>query len=108
MTANTDNFKTVYRILNFLKISEQYDEFDREHFTREYFDLTERQWAMTLVRMIDDGHVKGISIAFGADGHSMVSLSIPMITSKGLEHLEENSFMRKAARLAKGIREILP
>jgi len=31
-----------------------------------------------------------------------------MITSKGLEYLEENTLMRKAARLAKGIREILP
>ena len=103
-----DHFKAVYRILNFLKISEQHDEFDRESFAHEYFDLTERQWVMTLVRMIDDGHVKGISVTIGADGHAMISMSIPMITSKGLEYLEENSFMRKAARLAKGIKEILP
>ena len=103
-----DNFKVVYRILNFLKKAEQYDEFDGESFTAEYFGLTDRQWASTLERLIDDRHVKGVAIRIGADGYAVVSISNPMITSKGLEHLAENTFMRKAAALAKGIREVLP
>lgn len=103
-----DNFKTVYRILNFLKKSEQHDEFDDESFTAEYFGLTERQWELTLERMIDDGHIKGVSIRYGADDYAAVSLAHPRITTAGLEYLVENSLMKKAARLAKGIREILP
>jgi len=103
-----DNFKTVYRILNFLKKSELNDEFDDESFTSEYFGLTDRQWASTLERIIDDGHVKGVSIRFGADGYAVISISNPRITTKGLEYLVENSLMRKAARLVKGIREVLP
>ena len=103
-----DNFKAVYRILNFLVKSEQNDEFDGDSFTPEHFGITSRQFARTLERMIDDGHIKGVAVRFGADGYPCVSLPDPRITSKGLEYLEENSFMRKAARLAKGIREVLP
>ena len=103
-----EHFKTVYRILNFLKKSEQFDEFDDDSFSAAYFKLTDRQWASTLERLIDDGHVKGVSIKYGADGYTIISTSTPRITTKGLEYLEENSLMRKAAKLAKGIREILP
>ena len=103
-----DYFKVVYRMLNFLKASEQQDEFDDTGFTAEHFGMTDKQWAQTLERMIDDGHIKGVSIRIGADGHAVISLSQPRITTKGLEYLEENSLMRKAANLAKGIREILP
>jgi hypothetical protein len=102
-----NHFKTVYRILTFLKKSEQYDEFDGESFTPEYFGLTARQWALTLERMTDDGHIKGVCIRRGVDGYASVSLLQPRITSKGLEYLEENSLMRKAANLAEGIAEII-
>ena len=102
-----DNFKAVYRILNFLKKTEQNDEFDDEDFTSKYFGLTDMQWASTLERLIDDGYLKGISVRFGTDGYPAVGISRPRITSKGLEYLEENSLMRKTANLAKGIRGIL-
>ena len=102
-----DSFKTVYRILNFLKESEKYDEFDDECFNAEYFGLTDRQFSSTLERMIDDGHVKGLSIKRGADGYVVISLMSPSITTAGLEYLSENSFMRKAAKAAKGIVEII-
>ena len=108
MKTQMDNFKAAYRILSFLRKSEQFDEFDGESFTPEYFGLTGKQWASALERMIDDGHIKGVSIHFGVDDYAAISLSRPRITTKGLEYLEENSLMRKAARLAKGIREILP
>ena len=101
-------FKTVYRILMYLKKSEQFEEFDGDSFSAAYFKLTDRQWASTLERLIDDGHVKGVSVKYGADGYAAVSISNPRLTTKGLEYLEENSLMRKAAKLAKGIREILP
>jgi urocanate hydratase len=103
-----DNFKAEYRILNYLKLSEKNDEFDGDCFNAGYFGLTERQWLMTLIRMLDDGHIKGVGVKIGADGYGVISLPNPMITTKGLEPLAENSFMRKAANAAKNIREILP
>ena len=56
------NFKAVYRILNFLKKSEQFDEFDDESFDAGHFGLTERQWTSTLERMINDGLIQGVSL----------------------------------------------
>jgi hypothetical protein len=103
-----DNFKAVYRILSFLKKSEDFDEFDDEFFSPQHFNLTARQFALTLERLIDDGHVKGVSVRFGADGYPEYTLSDPRITTAGLEYLQENSLMQKAARIAKGIREVLP
>ena len=99
-----DSFKAVYRILNFLKMSELHDEFDDESFTPEYFGITERQFTSTLKRALDDGHIKGIILRTWGYGYAIENLSAPMITTAGLEYLEENSFMKKAARLAKGIR----
>ena len=102
-----DYFKTVYRILNFLKKSEENEEFDDEDFTAGYFKLTERQWALTLTRLVRDGYISGVSLKIGADGYIVVSLSAPMITSSGMEYLSENTAVRKAARLLKGIKEVV-
>ena len=101
-----DHFKAVYRILSFLKKSEQFDEFDDESFTAEHFNLTENQWASTLERMIDDRHIKGLSIKYSSDGYAEMSLSNPRITSAGLEYLETNPLMKNIAEQAKGVREI--
>ena len=78
------------------------------HLLLSIFNLTDRQWASTLERMIDDGHIKGISIKYGVDGCAVISLTLSRITTAGLENLQENSLMRKAANTAKGIREMLP
>jgi hypothetical protein len=99
-----DNFRAVYRISTFLRKSERYDEFDDESFTPRHFHLAEKQFALTLERMIDDGYIKGVSVKFGADGRPDYVLSAPRITSRGLEYLYENPLMREAARIAKGIR----
>ena len=44
----------------------------------------------------------------GSDGEVCLSVSGIRITMKGLEYLQENSLMKKAANLAKGIAEIVP
>ena len=98
----------VYRILVFLKKSELADEFDEDHFTATHFGLTARQWAASLERLLDDGLVKGLSVSYSGDGYGAVMIILPRITTKGLEYLEENSLMRRAAKLLKGITEILP
>lgn len=41
-------------------------------------------------------------------GYPRVSLTRPEITLKGLEYLEENTLMKKAASLAKGIKDTIP
>ena len=41
------------------------------------------------------------------DGSILISSSTPRITLKGLEYLQENSLMKKAAELAKGVADII-
>jgi hypothetical protein len=55
-----------------------------------------------------NGYVEGISVKRSLDGDIAISLSGPRITLKGLEYLQENSLMRKAAALAKGITDLIP
>ena len=42
------------------------------------------------------------------NGHYDIKLLEPRITLKGLEYLEENTNMKKAYRMIKGLSEIIP
>ena len=54
-----------------------------------------------------EGYIDGGSLKRTLDGDVAVSVSNPRITLKGLEYLQENSLMKKAADLAKGIADII-
>lgn len=55
-----------------------------------------------------EGFVDGVSVKYGAKGDIVVSVSTPMITLKGIEYLHENSFMKKAGNIAKGLIDVIP
>ena len=54
-----------------------------------------------------EGYIDGVSLKRTLDGDVAVSVSNPRITLKGLEYFQENSLMKKAADLAKGIADII-
>ena len=54
-----------------------------------------------------EGYVNGVQVKYSTDGDCSISFCNPRITLRGLEYLQENSLMKKAAQLAKGIAEIL-
>lgn len=58
--------------------------------------------------LVNEGYITGIGVKRSADGEVSLSVSNVRITMKGLEYLQENSLMQKAANLAKGIAEIMP
>lgn len=61
-----------------------------------------------LFRMLaESGYIDGVRTEDGAAGLE-VFLIAPRITLAGLEYLEENGLMRRAYRLAKGIKDITP
>ena len=91
-----DNFKVIYRILHYLEKAMDLDELDRSRLTPEALGVTERRW-LALWEML----------ANSTDGDCSISFCNPRITLRGLEYLQENSLMKKAAQLAKGIAEIL-
>ena len=54
--------------------------------------------------LLKEGYISGGETWNAMDcGYPRVALTRPELTLKGLEYLEENSLMRKAADLAKGI-----
>lgn len=101
-----DNFKIIYKILRLLEEAMDDDYFDRSMLSAEYFGVSENRLNAILKMLQDEGYVKGVIYVKGLAG---VKLERNFgITLKGLEYLEENSTMKKAAALLKGIKETVP
>lgn len=101
-----DNFKVIYKILKLLEVAMDYDEFDRSQLTAEYLGISKNRLNAILIMLQEEGYVHGVMNAQGLRG---VKLSRNFgITLKGLEYLEENSTMKKAAALIKGIKDTIP
>ena len=58
--------------------------------------------------LVKEGYVTGIGVKRSADGEICLSVWGVRITMKGLEYLQENPLMQKAAKLTKGIAEVIP
>jgi hypothetical protein len=102
-----DNFRIIYRILRYLERAMDYDEVDMDRISATTLGLSEQRWAAIMEMLSDEGYVNGVSVKRSIDGSAEISVSAPRITLKGLEYLQENSLMKKAANLAKGVAEII-
>lgn len=102
-----DNFKTIYRILRYLEKAMDLDEPDMDRISAPALGLTERRWTAIIEMLVRERYIEGISIKKSADGDTLISVSDPRITLRGLEYLQENSLMQKAANLAKGVVDII-
>lgn len=104
-----DNFKIIYKILKILEKSMDVEEFDRTLLSADALGLSEPKWSRIIAMLANNGYISGVSVWNAMDcQYPRVALGRPEITLKGLEYLEENSLMRKAADLAKGIKDIVP
>lgn len=103
-----DNFKVIYRILRYLEKAMDYDEPDLSFISAEKFNLTEQRWTAIMEMLAREKYVDGISVKRSVDGETALSVSTPRITLRGLEYLQENSMMKKAAGLARGIADFIP
>lgn len=102
-----DNFRVIYRILRYLEKAMDYDEPDMTCISAEALKLTDHRWLMVMEMLSKEGYIDGLSVQRGIDGSVVISSSTPRITLKGLEYLQENSLMNKAAELAKGVADII-
>lgn len=103
-----DNFKIIYRILRILEKAMDLEELDMEQISAENLKIGEARWCSLMEMLSDEGYIKGIRISRSIDGQIIVNQSNVRITLKGLEYLNENSFMKKAANLAKGVSDFIP
>ena len=103
-----DNFNIIYKILKALEKAMDYDEFDMDMVSAERLKISENRLIKIWEMLCKEGFVEGVSIKYGVQGDVLISVSNPRITLKGIEYLHDNSFMKKAANLAKGIKDITP
>ncbi|MEG1536986.1 MAG: YjcQ family protein [Eubacterium sp.] len=103
-----DNFKIIYKILKALEKAMDVDVFDKTLISSETLGISDERWARIMKMMVDEGYVKGIiEVKYNGATTPMIKLFNPSLTLKGLEYLEENSLMKKAADIAKGIVDMM-
>jgi hypothetical protein len=103
-----DNFNIIYKILKQLEKAMDYDEFDMDFVSAEHLKISENRWVRIWEILVKEGYVDGVSVKYGAKGDIVLSVSNPRITLKGIEYLHENSFMKKASNIAKGVIDVIP
>lgn len=105
----SEDFRTIYKILSILQKSMDYEVVDIRRFSADNLDITEPKRKALLGMLLKNRYVEGFQVIqyIGDPTPNIEGLEGIRITLKGLEYLEENSLMQKAARLAKGIAEVL-
>lgn len=105
-----DNFAIIYKILKELEKALDYDEFDVSRISSERLGISGQRWERIMIMLAKSGYVEGIIYDQCMEDYSLrVCQPIqPVITLKGLEYLAENTLMKKAANIAKGIKEVIP
>lgn len=105
----SEDFRTIYKILSILRKSMDYEVLDVRRLSADNLGITEPKRKALLSMLLKNGYVEGFQVIqyIGDQTPNIEGLECIRITLKGLEYLEENSLMQKAARLAKGIAEVL-
>lgn len=105
----SEDFRTIYRMLSILQKSMDYEHVDIRRLSADNLGITESKRKVLLGMLLKNGYVEGFQVIqyIGDQAPNIEGLEGIRITLKGLEYIEENSLMQKAARLAKGIAEVL-
>lgn len=99
-----EDFRIIYKIIRILQKAMDLEEFDSEELSAEALGLTVPKWSRLMAMLLKEGYISGGQTWNTMDcGYPKVALTRPELTMKGLEYLEENGLMKKAAGLAKGI-----
>lgn len=103
-----DNFTTIYKILSYLEKAMDYDQPDWRAIGAEHLGINENRWRHIMKMLIDNGYIEGVAVLpIMGSGFDFKFIN-PAITLAGLSYLEENSTMKKAYKILKGIKDITP
>ena len=105
----SNNIKVIYRILKILEWAMDYEELDTTRLAPGSLQVTKSKRDALLIELQEKGYIKGLQFRQYVDDPApeIVSIASVKIALDGLQYLEENSMMKKAAALAKGIVEII-
>ncbi len=106
-----DVFKLIYRILKQIRVLELAEETDLALLSPDALKATEIERDNLMLKMQEEGLIASLVVIEGIDVQQrpfiMWERSMPCVTMKGLEYMEENSMMKKAKSLLKGSVEIV-
>ena len=111
--AKDDYFVIVYQILSYLyqrlKKGEPVDPAFLKH-DGPLFQINKQYWAYILYHMVEEGLIEGVKQVHmdGLEFPYVSQLETCRITPAGIAYLCEHSFMEKAKRFLKDIKEIVP
>ncbi len=103
--AKNDYFVLVYKILKYLyKCLKESQPVDREclQYGTKDLPIDEVYWEYIFEHIAKDGYVEGVTVSEFINGEKSIKITKYIrITPKGIEYLEENSMMKKAAEAVK-------
>lgn len=104
-----NNFSIIYKILKALERNMGRSEFDSSAIAPEVLGIDKGRRDELLKLLAENEYISGLCVRQYVHSTEPVILGIEhmRITLRGLEYLEENSLMKKAARLAKGIADVV-
>lgn len=105
-----DNFAIMYKILRTLEKALDFEEFDMKTIAPERYGISYRRWEQLMIMLAKSGYIEGVMYeqCITDYGPRIIEPINPIITLRGLEYLADNSMMKKAAEVAKGIKEMIP
>lgn len=105
-----DNFTIIYKILKALEKAMDFDEFDTTYINHERLGISYQRWEKIMIMLAKSGYIEGIVYDQCSGDYSpkLEHPLCPVITLKGLEYLADNTLMKKAANVVKGIKETIP
>ncbi len=102
------NMAAIYRILKALESSLDDMEFDGERISANALGITRGRRDSLMAMLAEEGYIDGVTVRYYDNERAVMVGPRPRITLKGLEYLADNAAMARAARAAKGIRDMLP
>lgn len=104
-----DNFAVIYKILKTLERAMDYDEFDPDGISHTKLNISYQRWEKIMIMLVKSGYIEGVIYDQCCGDYSphIAQPICPVITLKGLEYLNDNSLMKKAANVIKGIKETI-
>lgn len=107
--VKNEEFTIIYRIFKILKDTMDLEKFDNNMLSAESLKISKPKWSRIMALMVQEGYITGIDVWNSMDcRYPRVGMVRPEITLKGLEYLEQNGLMKRAANIAKGIKSTIP
>ena len=104
------DFTVIYKILKTLQKWRGREDFEVELISAKRMKMEYADWEQLMIELQDAGYIKGLVYTQTlSDMFPHICEPIrPRITMRGIEYLEDNSFMKKAADALKVVGEFIP